>query len=83
MSTERSAAARRYKVRFLGAMAVYSKRRVQFEAVCIAAVLTCLSTFAWGLLEIAGLPKMPVVLVMPLFCAINGIAAVLATRKFR
>ena len=59
------------------------ERRVQFEAVSIAALLTCLSTFAWGLLEIAGLPKMPVVLVLPLFCALYGLATAYAARRFR
>ncbi len=59
------------------------EQRVQFEAVCVAGVLTCLATFAWGLLEIAGLPKMPVVLVLPLFCALYGGATAIGCRRFR
>lgn len=58
------------------------ERRVQFEAVSAASILTCLLTFAWGLLEVAGLPRMPVVFVLPLFCLIYGAAVWAATRKY-
>ncbi|MFO1494725.1 MAG: hypothetical protein U1F26_08705 [Lysobacterales bacterium] len=50
------------------------QRQIQTEAVVIAAVVVCMATFAWGLLEKAGLPRMPVVLVLPLFCGCYGIA---------
>lgn len=130
MTAARLAARRRYTVRFIGAMAVYSalivlmiplvkrvdplwakallalvpvvpiivalsellrfvasldelERRIQFEAVATAAMLTCVLSFAWGMLEIAGLPRLPVVMVTPLFCAVYGLAVWLATRKFR
>lgn len=58
------------------------ERRVQFEAVTAAAILTCMLTFAWGLLELAGLPRLPVVMVLPLFCGIYGPAVWWATRKY-
>lgn len=58
------------------------ERRVQFEAVSAASILTCLSTFAWGLLEVAGLPHLRAVLVLPLFCLFYGIAVWLTTRKY-
>lgn len=58
------------------------ERRVQFEAVSAALILTCLVTFAWGLLEIAGLPQLRVVMVLPLFCLIYGLAVWAATRKY-
>lgn len=130
MTAERLAAKRRYSVRFLSAMAVYSallvlmvplvrrvdpfwakallalvpivpivvalsellrfvgsldelERRIQFEAVATAAILTCLLTFAWGMLEIAGLPKLPIVLVTPMFCGVYGFAVWHATRKYQ
>ena len=59
------------------------ERRVQFEAVAVAGLLTCFLSFAWGLLESAGVPKMPVILVMPVFCAIYGFSVWLAHRRFR
>jgi hypothetical protein len=129
MTAERLAAKRRYMIRFLSAMAVYSvliiiagrtirhvdptwakvmlallpivpigvalsellrfvasldelQRRVQFEAVATAGVLTCMLTFAWGMLEMAGFPKLPIVLVTPLFSAAYGFGVWRATRKY-
>lgn len=58
------------------------ERRVQFEAVTTAAILTCMLSFAWGLLELAGLPRLPVVMVLPMFCGIYGPAVWWATRKY-
>ena len=130
MTAARLAAKRRYTIRFLSAMLVYSvliaitgptirnvdptwakvllallpiipigvalsellrfvasldelQRRVQFEAVATAGVLTCMLSFAWGMLEIAGLPKLPIVLVTPLFCASYGFGVWRATRKYQ
>ncbi len=57
--------------------------RLQFEAVGIAAAFTCIFCFAWGLLEIAGAPKIPVVLVMPIFCTSYGVGIMLACRRYR
>lgn len=129
MTAERLAAKRRYMIRFLSAMGVYSvlimitgrtirhvdptwakvliallpiipigfalselmrfvasldelQRRVQFEAVATAGVLTCMLTFAWGMLEMAGFPKLPIVLVTPLFSAAYGFGVWRATRKY-
>jgi hypothetical protein len=59
------------------------ERQVQMEAVVIAAVAICLLTFAWGLLEKAGMPKLPVVLVLPLFCAVYGLAVCSANWRYR
>ena len=130
MTAEHLAAKRRYMIRFLGAMTVYSvfimitgrtirhvdptwakvllsllpivpigvalsellryvasldelQRRLQFEAVATAGMLTCLLTFAWGMLEMAGLPKLPIVLVTPLFCSTYGFGVWRATRKYQ
>lgn len=130
MTAERLAAKRRYMIRFLSAMLVYSvfimitgrtirhvdptwakvliallpiipigvalselmryvasldelQRRVQFEAVATAGVLTCMLSFAWGMLEMAGFPKLPIVLVTPLFCAAYGFGVWRATRKYQ
>jgi hypothetical protein len=129
MTAERHAAKRRYYIRFLSAMFVYSitimitgstirhvepawakvslallpiipigvalsellrfvasldelQRRVQFEAVATAGVLTCMLTFAWGMLEMAGFPELPIVLVTPLFSAAYGFGVWRATRKY-
>lgn len=59
------------------------QRQIQTEAVVIAAVMVCMVTFAWGLLEKAGLPRMPVVLVLPLFCGGYGIAAWCLALRYR
>ena len=59
------------------------ERRVQYEAVSIAGLLTCFLTFAWGLLETAGVPRFPVVMVTPLFCSIYGFAVWRAHRRFQ
>jgi len=59
------------------------ERRLQFEAVGVAALLTCFLTFAWGLLENAGVPRLPVVMVTPLFCSIYGLAVWRAHRRFQ
>lgn len=59
------------------------EQRVQAEAVVVAAVAVCMITFAWGLIEKAGLPRMPVVLVLPLFCAIYGVATWRASCRYR
>ncbi len=130
MTVERLAAKRRYMIRFLSAMGVYSvlimisgstirhvdptwakvllallpivpigvalsellrfvasldelQRRLQFEAVATAGVLTCMLTFAWGMLEMAGFPKLPIVLVTPLFSAAYGFGVWRATRKYQ
>jgi hypothetical protein len=130
MTAERRAAKRRYMIRFLSAMAVYSvlimitgrsirhvdptwakvllallpiipiavalsellrfvgsldelQRRLQFEAVATAGVLTCMLTFAWGMLEMAGFPKLPIVLVTPLFSAAYGFGVWRASRKYQ
>jgi chromate transport protein ChrA len=58
------------------------ERRVQFEAAAEAAILTCCLTFAWGLLEMAGMPKLPVIFVLPIFCASYGLTVWRATRRY-
>jgi hypothetical protein len=130
MTAERLAAKRRYLVRFLSAMMVYSvfivitgrtirhvdptwakvllallplipigvalseilrfvasldelQRRLQFEAVATAGVLTCMLTFTWGMLEMAGFPKLPIVLVTPLFSTAYGFGVWRASRKYQ
>lgn len=59
------------------------ERRVQFEAATAAAILTASLTFIWGLLEIAGLPRLPVIFVLPMFCALYGFTVWRASRRYR
>lgn len=59
------------------------QRRIQFEAVAVAAVITCFGTLAWGLLEKAGLPQLPIVLVTPLFCATYGLSVAAVAWRYR
>lgn len=59
------------------------ERRMQFEAAAEAAILTCGLTFAWGLLEIAGMPRLPVIFVLPIFCSAYGYRIWRATRRYQ
>ncbi len=58
------------------------ERAVQTEAVVVAAIGICMLTFTWGLLEKAGLPRIPLVMVMPGFCALYGLAVWRAQRRY-
>ena len=46
------------------------QRQQHFESGAIAGLLTCLGVFSWSLMEIAGLPRLPAVAVLPVFCSI-------------
>lgn len=59
------------------------QRRIQFEAVAVASLLTCFLTLAWGLLEKAGLPALPAVMVTPIFCGIYGMTVLFVAHRYR
>jgi hypothetical protein len=59
------------------------QRRVHLEGVAFAFVVTVLVTLTWGLLERAGMPKLPSVWVCTLMLALWGIGNRIAARRYR
>ena len=45
------------------------QRRQHFESGGIAGLITCFLVFSWTFMEMAGLPPLPAVAVLPVFCA--------------
>jgi hypothetical protein len=59
------------------------KRRIQYEAVLVTALLTGGLTFSYGLLERAELvPALPSVLIAPLMIVVWGIAGAIISRRY-
>lgn len=69
-------------VRYLGRMDEL-QRRIQLDALAVAAGATAILTFTWGLLENAGFPHLSMVWVLPLLAAIWGLATAVAARRYR
>ncbi len=69
-------------VRYVGCMDEL-QRRIHFDAAAFAAITTALLTFTWGLLENAGFPRLSMLWVLPLMCALWGIGAAVAARRYR
>ncbi|HQZ31163.1 MAG TPA: hypothetical protein PLG89_04795 [Arenimonas sp.] len=46
------------------------RRRQHFESGALAGLLTCLAVFCWSLMEMAGLPRLPAAVVLPVFCSL-------------
>lgn len=59
------------------------QRRIQLAGVTFAAGVTGLLTFAYGLLEIAGLPPLSWVWVLPLLILSWGVGTALARQKYQ
>jgi hypothetical protein len=59
------------------------QRRIQLVAAGFAAGATAVLTFTWGLLENAGFPRLSMLWVFPLMCALWGIGAAVATYRYR
>ena len=59
------------------------QRHQHFEAGGVAGLLTCVLVFAWGFMEMAGLPRLPAVLVLPLFCGLYSVRYWQLTRASR
>lgn len=57
--------------------------RIQLSAIAFAAGMTALLTFAYGWLEIAGMPPLPLIWVLPLIVALWGLGLALANRRYR
>jgi hypothetical protein len=58
------------------------QRRVHSQAGGFASALTCLLVFTWGMLEMAGVPSLRGVLVMPIFCGLYAAGVWYLTRKY-
>ena len=59
------------------------QRRVHLEGVAFAFIVTVLITLSWGLLERAGMPKLPSIWVCTLMLGLWGIGNRLAARRYR
>lgn len=59
------------------------QRRIHLGALGFAAAVTALLTFTWGLLENAGFPRISMLWVFPLMCALWGIGAAVAAYRYR
>lgn len=59
------------------------QRRVHLEGVAFSFILTVLITLSWGLLERAGMPKLPSIWVCTLMLGLWGIGNRLAARRYR
>ncbi|GAA5232064.1 hypothetical protein FOZ76_15725 [Verticiella sediminum] len=59
------------------------QRRVQFEAIVFAFAGSALSTFGYGFLENAGLPRLSMFAVWPLMAVLWVVGAALAARRYR
>jgi hypothetical protein len=59
------------------------QQAVQLQALAFAFGLTALATLTYGFLELAGLPRLSWIWVMPVLCVAWAIGLVLAERKYR
>ncbi len=59
------------------------QRRIQLAAAGFAAAATAVLTFTWGLLENAGFPRLSMLWVFPLTCALWGVGAAVASYRYR
>ena len=69
-------------VRFLGSMDEL-QRRIQLDALGFAFGATAILTFAYGLLENAGVPQLRAIWLAPLMVMLWGCGAAVASRRYR
>ncbi|MFB4391879.1 MULTISPECIES: hypothetical protein [unclassified Pseudomonas] len=58
-------------------------RRIQFDALALAFLLTALLTFSYGFLETAGLPRLSMFMVWPLMGVLWMVCTIVGTRRYR
>jgi hypothetical protein len=58
-------------------------RKIHLDAVAVAAGVTAIATFAYGMLENVGLPSLNMVYVFPFTIAVWGIATAIASWRYR
>ncbi|MGE7991535.1 hypothetical protein ACQKPE_10885 [Pseudomonas sp. NPDC089554] len=58
-------------------------RRIQFDALALAFLLTALVTFSYGFLETAGFPRLSMFMVWPLMGVLWMVCTIMGTRRYR
>jgi cadmium resistance protein CadD (predicted permease) len=58
------------------------QKRIQLDALAFSFGATGMLTFSYGLLQNAGLPQVPLLVVFPLMIALWGLGSVLAAQRF-
>jgi hypothetical protein len=58
-------------------------RRIHFDGFAVAAGVTGLATFAYGMLENVGMPSLSMVWVLPFTIAVWGITTAISTWRYR
>ena len=59
------------------------QRRIQLDGLAFSVAGTGLLTVTWGFLELAGLPRLPVLWVFPILIWLWGIGAAIASRRYQ
>lgn len=59
------------------------QRRIQLDGLAFSVGGTGLLTVTWGFLELAGLPRLPVLWVLPILIWLWGIGAAIASRRYQ
>ena len=57
--------------------------RIQYEAITFGSLATALLTFAYGFLELVGLPRLSMTLVLPLLGFLWGVGLFVAKRRYK
>ncbi|WLH86815.1 hypothetical protein [Pseudomonas sp. FP2338] len=58
-------------------------RKIQLEALAVAFVCTALTTFSYGFLETAGLPRLSAFMVWPIMGGVWCVATIIGTRRYQ
>ena len=58
-------------------------RKIQLEALAVAFVCTALTTFSYGFLETAGLPRLSAFMVWPIMGGVWCVATIMGTRRYQ
>lgn len=59
------------------------QRRIQLNAIALAAGAVGMLTFAWGFLELVGFPSLPTIWVFPLMIFLWGAAGLITSRRYQ
>jgi hypothetical protein len=68
-------------IRYLGQLDELGQR-IQLQGIAFAAGMVAILTFTYGFLELAGLPPVSLIWVLPLMVMLWGIGTALASRKY-
>lgn len=59
------------------------QRRIQLSGIAFAAGMTGVITFAYGWLEVAGMPPLPMLWVFPLMIGLWGVGLAIANKRYQ